>query len=76
MHLCLRLLGPGARLVRLPDGVLRADVRLPRLRLRLLGMGAFVVRDGGGGLADVAYEAVMVCGATEPVIAELVGARR
>lgn len=35
-----------------------------------------LVRDGGAGLPDVAYEAVMVCGAAEPVIAELVGARR
>ncbi|WP_461165415.1 hypothetical protein [Tsukamurella serpentis] len=36
----------------------------------------FLVRDGGQGLADIAYEAVMVCGAAEPVIAELVGGRR
>ncbi|WP_019203502.1 hypothetical protein [Tsukamurella sp. 1534] len=36
----------------------------------------FLVRDGGDGLPDVAYEAVMVCGATEPVLAELVGDRR
>lgn len=43
---------------------------------RVLAALHFLVRDGGGGLADVAYEAVMVCGATEPVIAELVGARR
>ncbi len=43
---------------------------------RVLSALRFLVRDGGGGLADVAYEAVMVCGATEPVIAELVGARR
>ncbi|TWS25226.1 hypothetical protein FK268_08455 [Tsukamurella sputi] len=43
---------------------------------RVLTALYFLVRDGGVGLADVAYEAVMVCGATEPVIAELVGARR
>lgn len=43
---------------------------------RVMAALHFLVRDGGGGLADVAYEAVMVCGATEPVIAELVGARR
>lgn len=43
---------------------------------RVLTALCFLVRDGGAGLADVAYEAVMVCGATEPVIAELVGARR
>lgn len=36
----------------------------------------FLARDGGAGLADVAYEAVMVCGATEPVLAVLVGDRR
>lgn len=43
---------------------------------RVLTALYYLVRDGGVGLADVAYEAVMVCGATEPVIAELVGARR
>ncbi|BDD83204.1 hypothetical protein TPB0596_29670 [Tsukamurella pulmonis] len=43
---------------------------------RVLSALYFLVRDGGVGLADVAYEAVMVCGATEPVIADLVGARR
>ncbi len=43
---------------------------------RVLTALHFLVRDGGAGLADVAYEAVMVCGATEPVIADLVGARR
>ncbi|TWS21408.1 hypothetical protein FK529_02055 [Tsukamurella asaccharolytica] len=43
---------------------------------RVMAALHFLVRDGGGGLADVAYEAVMVCGATEPVIAELVGDRR
>lgn len=43
---------------------------------RALSALHFLVRDGGAGLAEVAYEAVMVCGATEPVIAELVGGRR
>lgn len=43
---------------------------------RALSALHFLVRDGGEALADVAYEAVMVCGATEPVIAELVGGRR
>ncbi|CAM3729942.1 MULTISPECIES: hypothetical protein [Tsukamurella] len=43
---------------------------------RALSALHFLVRDGGAGLADVAYEAVMVCGATEPVLAVLVGGRR
>ncbi|GAA1099525.1 hypothetical protein [Tsukamurella spumae] len=43
---------------------------------RALSALHFLVRDGGEALADIAYEAVMVCGATEPVIAELVGGRR
>ncbi|NMD56278.1 MULTISPECIES: hypothetical protein [Tsukamurella] len=43
---------------------------------RVMAALHFLVRDGGAGLTDVAYEAVMVWGATEPVIAELVGARR
>lgn len=43
---------------------------------RALSALHFLVRDGGVALADIAYEAVMVCGATEPVIAELVGGRR
>ncbi|ADG78248.1 putative protein OS=Tsukamurella paurometabola (strain ATCC 8368 / DSM / CCUG 35730 /CIP 100753 / JCM 10117 / KCTC 9821 / NBRC 16120 / NCIMB 702349/ NCTC 13040) OX=521096 GN=Tpau_1627 PE=4 SV=1 [Tsukamurella paurometabola] len=43
---------------------------------RALSALLFLVRDGGAGLADVAYEAVMVCGATEPVVAVLVGGRR
>ncbi|BDH56849.1 hypothetical protein MTP03_17880 [Tsukamurella sp. PLM1] len=43
---------------------------------RALSALHFLVRDGGAGLPDIAYEAVMVCGATEPVIADLVGGRR
>lgn len=43
---------------------------------RALSALLFLVRDGAEGLADIAYEAVMVCGATEPVLAELVSDRR